>query len=320
MRADRPCHWLLLAMLIIVGSAAAEPLLPDLVPLADADGFPLNDGEFDLTSEPGRVLWRFDVVIANFGVGPFQVYEETDFEARTQDVYQDVFDSGGGFERHYRATFTDVAPSFGHLSFERLADYRLRAVTNDAGVGDVVVADSKTSHAVVDSLAIDRTLPNAPATHKYRSVNANPLGISVGYADLYGRNIPEQRLDITGVEAGTYWLEVEIDPVGNVIESDRTNNTARVLISLPLDEPVTLPGDYNQDGVVNAIDYTVWRDTGISSTTLPNDRTFGTAPDDRGVWEMVYGSTESPTTIPEPIGAMLLFVSLLTVAAARWSS
>jgi hypothetical protein len=36
-------------------------------------------------------------------------------------------------------------------------------------------------------------------------------------------------------------------------------------------QPLVLEGDYNNDGVVNAIDYVVWRDNLGSSTPLPND-------------------------------------------------
>ena len=34
---------------------------------------------------------------------------------------------------------------------------------------------------------------------------------------------------------------------------------------------IVLPGDYNQDGIVNAADYTVWRDNLGSPDSLPND-------------------------------------------------
>lgn len=300
-------------------SALGVPLLPDLVPLASVEDRYLYDGEFDLEREPGRVLYRFDVVIANLGDGPFQVYEETDTEAQTQDIYQDVFDSEGGFDRQYRATFTDVAPSFGHLSFERLADYRLREITPGDGVGDVVAFDSKTSHAVVDSLAIDTGLPNAPAFHQYRSIHANPLGISVGYADLYGRNILEQRLDVTGVAAGSYWLEVEIDPLENVIETDRSNNTARIQVDLALDQPVTLAGDYNQDGVVNAIDYTVWRENLGSSMTLFNDTTFGVTASDRDAWAAAYGAVGgTAAATPEPTTFVMMAAAVVAIGARNF--
>ena len=45
-----------------------------------------------------------------------------------------------------------------------------------------------------------------------------------------------------------------------------------------------LPGDYNQDGTVDAADYVVWRKNLGSSTSLANDDTPGVGPDDYTRW------------------------------------
>ena len=52
-----------------------------------------------------------------------------------------------------------------------------------------------------------------------------------------------------------------------------------------------LPGDYNQDHVVNAADYTVWRNNLGSGTALPNDDTAGVGPDDYTRWKTHFGET-----------------------------
>ena len=39
--------------------------------------------------------------------------------------------------------------------------------------------------------------------------------------------------------------------------------------------PIALPGDYNGDGIVDAADYTRWRNNLGSTTTLLNDDTSG---------------------------------------------
>lgn len=86
-----------------------------------------------------------------------------------------------------------------------------------------------------------------------------------------------------------------------------------------------IPGDYNNDGTVNAADYTVYRNrkAGIGGTTLLNDAgEVGVTIDDYHYWKAHYGDTlnnpgsgttsSDPTAnVPEPTS----FVLLLTVAA-----
>ena len=69
-----------------------------------------------------------------------------------------------------------------------------------------------------------------------------------------------------------------------------------------------LPGDYNADGVVDAADYTVWRDNqGAPDGALPNDADGGAI----GVaqyqtWEENFGATLAAThSVPEPGGVFL---------------
>ncbi|TWT92929.1 hypothetical protein Pla108_40690 [Botrimarina colliarenosi] len=72
------------------------------------------------------------------------------------------------------------------------------------------------------------------------------------------------------------------------------------LASLRLALAVALPGDYNDDGRVDAADYTVWRDALDTSITLPNDLTPGSvSPSDYDVWVNNYGTVGS-VAIPEP--------------------
>lgn len=64
-----------------------------------------------------------------------------------------------------------------------------------------------------------------------------------------------------------------------------------------------LPGDYNHDGVVDAADYTVWRDGGS-----PDNSQSG-----RALWANNYGATAGTSiAIPEPSGAALIAVLLYT--------
>ncbi|MGL4513762.1 MAG: LamG-like jellyroll fold domain-containing protein [Lacipirellulaceae bacterium] len=83
---------------------------------------------------------------------------------------------------------------------------------------------------------------------------------------------------------------------------------------------VTAPGvvgDYNSDGVVNAADYTVWRDRLGTVGPLPNRdpaNTGNVSSADYASWVARYGqSASSSTAIPEPASAL---VTLLAIGAA----
>ena len=63
-------------------------------------------------------------------------------------------------------------------------------------------------------------------------------------------------VDATGLPDGQYWLEVVVDPYNMVQETDDTNNTTRVLVTL--DVPgVQLPGDLDADGFVGISDLNI---------------------------------------------------------------
>jgi hypothetical protein len=66
-------------------------------------------------------------------------------------------------------------------------------------------------------------------------------GISVGWAAVFAREQGCQWIDVTGVADGSYLLEIEIDPLGRIGESDENNNVVRVPVTL---EPaVVQPND-----------------------------------------------------------------------------
>jgi hypothetical protein len=77
-----------------------------------------------------------------------------------------------------------------------------------------------------------------------------------------------------------------------------------------------LAGDYNENKVVDAADYTRWRDNLGSATALPNDDTPGVGADDFTRWKNNFGmsipggGSVSAAAVPEP-SALLLAVSTL---------
>ena len=81
-----------------------------------------------------------------------------------------------------------------------------------------------------------------------------------------------------------------------------------------------LDGDYNGNGVVDAADYTVWRDALGSSAALPGDTTAGSVtPADYTVWKSNFGDSGSGSggaaevAVPEPQSIALLGLAVVGI-------
>src|SRR5688572_9519961 len=259
----------LLLLTLITGLAGtrapAAPLLPDMIVWAQDSTVSstcfMYCGMLDTNLIDNKVLYRFNGALPNIGNGPLEVREVTHPD-NTQDVYQRIYDSAGGMTEVLIGSFPNaasIAPR--HLWLPGIAQYNLRTVTAGNGVGPIVSSHDKTSMAVVDSRAYNSSLPGAPPNGVYTNVGAPILGISIGYADVYGIGLPGQWVEATGLADGQYWLEVIADPYDRIQESDETNNITRILTNLVVPDPLIHPGDYNDDTSVDAADYVVWRNT-----------------------------------------------------------
>jgi hypothetical protein len=96
----------------------------------------------------------------------------------------------------------------------------------DASNGQLVTPGLKMGFCLTDSLRWD---PAANGTPKY---NCSLQGIQKGWADVYGQFTTGQWIDITGVPAGYYTLEMTVNPQGVIQESDYSNNTARLPVTI----------------------------------------------------------------------------------------
>jgi hypothetical protein len=302
--------------------AIAAPLLPDLI--AWESGPPINymrDGSMDLTTIDNKVLYRFSQPIANIGKGPLELRDVT-HPNLVQDIYQRIYQSEGGVNEEFVGSFPDANPPYSHLWLVGIAEYRIRTVTSGNGVGPVVASQIKTSYGLFDNDEYNLELPGAPGTEHY-TVSSQYLGISVGWADVYGKNLPGQWIDVTGLADGQYWLETEVDPNNVLQEIDNTNNITRVLVNLVIPEPLIKQGDYNGDDIVNAADYVAWQ------KTLGQSVPRGTAADGDGngvigmpdldVWQTKFGEAApggASAPVPEPSAGLMLLACAYMCATA----
>ncbi|QDU89092.1 hypothetical protein Pla175_24780 [Pirellulimonas nuda] len=90
-------------------------------------------------------------------------------------------------------------------------------------------------------------------------------------------------------------------------------------------EKPSAPGDYNEDGTVDAADYTVWRDNLGTLITLPNEG-VGVTPgevtsDDYEFWKTQFGGAPGPvvvaTGVPEPGSFAVALLALAALSSTR---
>jgi hypothetical protein len=161
----------------------------------------------------------------------------------------------------------------------------------------------------------------------YRSSTGSP----VGFASIAGKS---DTLSGTGTLSslvqGTQTTETLALPVNStfVLQPDATTTvnltlTGQLVATSTFATP--LPGDYNQNGVVDAADYVVWRKTLGSAQSLPNDDTPGVGPDDYTRWRQNFGrlieqgsgSNSVGQNVPEPCSFGLAGAALVAGCVCR---
>jgi autotransporter-associated beta strand protein len=120
---------------------------------------------------------------------------------------------------------------------------------------------------------------------------------------------------------GTF--EIEDLPDLTNLELDVVYNATSVVLTVLS----ALAGDYNQNGTVDAADYTVWRNNLGSGTSLPNDSTDGVGQDDYEFWKAHFGETAggggsagaspSQAAVPEPATLSLMLGVLFAASTLR---
>ena len=102
-----------------------------------------------------------------------------------------------------------------YYQFSYYASFRLL----DGG-GQAVATGYKFGFCLEDS---QRRLPSAGTTARY---NCGYQGLQAGWSDVYSAGLPCQYVDVTAVPAGHYALEVHINSLNRLVESNPSNNIA----------------------------------------------------------------------------------------------
>ena len=134
----------------------------------------------------------------------------------------------------------------------------------------------------------------------------------IASANSTGAGRPEQLFNQSLTTAGTYYVRV----------SGASSSVQLYELSLSAENQIiALPGDYNEDGLVDAADYTVWRNTrGQTGAGLVADGNGNGVVDasDLNTWRANFGQSDGkgagagPAAVPEPstfaLAALMLAV------------
>jgi hypothetical protein len=88
---------------------------------------------------------------------------------------------------------------------------------------------------------------------------------------------------------------------------------------------LALPGDFNNDGTVDAADYVVWRKNLDTQNVLPNDISPGMVTQhDYALWRANFGKSRpaagrsaANSHVPEPVPTALVVCGVIGLAAMR---
>ncbi len=207
---------LLLAMIAAPVPAHAAPadLLPRLEPVRS------DLSKWDIRKQGGHVYLRFTGTIANVGEGGLHVIGKRERRDNTLTAYQHL----DGSNRDIRIGTMVYHAEHNHFHLEGVARYRLLD-----SHGHVVEVAPKVTFCLRDDYVVDSSSQHFRAVPGYLNCTPNPnaekveMGISAGWADVYGKDLEGQSFDVTDLPKGEYTLEMTTNPAGIIIEANRSH-------------------------------------------------------------------------------------------------
>ena len=182
----------------------------------------------------GRKLLRFDSIVVNVGAGPFELHGQRAAGASTMTTTQRVFDDAGG----HRDVPTAAIMYFGgdghyHWHVRDLEEFELVRLDN----GRLVGTGAKHGFCFFDNYPYGSGNPahyttSSGACGGGTSATRTMMGLSSGWGDIYGRNLPDQYIDITGLTSGKYRLRATADADNWFQESNNANNFSWIDIQI----------------------------------------------------------------------------------------
>jgi hypothetical protein len=237
----------------------------------------------------------------------------------TADVYATALELGAESAHFLEMTSLFLSDSGGLTRLAAFRGFQMLDRFFDAG-DEIITSGSSSSNLKV---------------HAVRQADGSVAVMMINLLDG-SSNDAEVTLDIDGVsleDEGTRWLwgsgeqgapaESMISGLGNNFTITVPDRTVMVLL---IPAFVGLAGDFNDDGVVDAADYTTWRDNlGAGDEAVLNgngDGLNGVDAGDYALWVDHFGSVSgsgslSPSGVPEPAAGLLASLAALALLGTR---
>jgi hypothetical protein len=202
----------------------------------------------DRTTITGHVLLRAASSLANRGAGALEIRARR-AGSGGMVVYQAIYDGSG--RRHLFLTPAKLVfkyvpgqryehesvGNFSYWKFQHATAFQLWSIDAQRRAVRLVRTGPKVDYCLRDLI---RSLPlaSSPSTPVYPACDQDPharsdvLGTSVGWADVYPYEYPEQWIDVTGLHGQFAYVQIA-DPEGLLLESNRHNNVSETYIALP---------------------------------------------------------------------------------------
>jgi hypothetical protein len=224
-----------LTAFVAPASAGGGPLLPDLKTVRTGD----ETSDWLEIREHGKNKFalRIGNTIGNLGAGPLELvsgpatpaceaqgqYDGGEDLEAVQNVYED--DGDGVFERNddvpepQLVSCFEFHPKHDHWHLQDFSQFALTDLEGDPVPG--VAPSQKIGFCLTDFGGVPFPgLPGTPSSPYYNgncgqgnpSTGPEEMGISVGYGDLYTKETPGQRLNVTGIGGGNYCLASTANP------------------------------------------------------------------------------------------------------------
>jgi hypothetical protein len=172
---------------------------------------------------------RFSANVWNGGDSPLVVDGFRRPDEDVMDAYQYFFDANGdqvGYEQVGEMSYHEA--NHQHWHFEDFARYRLLNADRSEAT-----RSGKVSFCLANTDAVDYTVPGAdwhPETTDLNTACGESSSLSIrevlssGSGDTYAQYRAGQAFRISNLANGWYWIAVEANPDGNLLEHDQTNN------------------------------------------------------------------------------------------------
>ena len=208
-----------------------KELLPDIVPV------PARDIKIDRIAD-GRVLLSFTTMYYNKGRGPLELIADPKTKGIRDDIERDVFQRIYNIDGSYRdklvGNFFWHQPHL-HYHYEDFITYDLEAV-DARDHPDLSGVKVKSTFCVRDVSLVKIEVENRPEDAQYLICGKELQGISVGWADTYFYNYPDQNLNISDLSSGIYRLSFFVNPDNRFDEINYINNISSVVIKINMEK------------------------------------------------------------------------------------